>query len=345
MDQNEPTDNGIIYHNQELPSIPEKSVAGWKDILVDENDPRFQERLVPIGAFSDFDDCDTSAVYFGERGEKPEDINFLGRPVDRENSLITHFVREGVLERLKIAQSMLPKGYYFLFYDTFRPLNVQQALYDTQKEKLKEENSNWSEEQLEIEAQKFVSIPAPNEKTGAKHPSPHSTGGVIDLTIVKMSQKGEAALQDLETRRLGRSLNYPASDGSQNMSSLSVQGSLLKKAIYKQYAEPLDMGTKFDEFTDVAGTTFYEKEATKRQLTLEEQEVLQNRRFLYQVMTCAGFENYGEEWWHFNYGDNMWAKLSGHEKAFYGGFAELPSYCRDFENKRRAVYDQEMNIL
>lgn len=356
----------IIDPTKELPPIPEKSVVGWKDILIDETDPRFNERLVPVGAFSEFDNCDTSAVYFGERGKRPEEINFLGQPVNREASLITHFVREGVLERLKTAQSLLPKGYYFGFYDNFRPLDVQQALFDAQKAKFREEHPEWSADQLEEETQVFVSIPAPNEKAGTKHPSPHSTGGVVDLTIIKMGHAGEAALQELKMKKLGKELNYPTTEGEQQDLQIvfdwidkqkwpedkknivrdhwlsEYRYSREKARIFKQNARPLNMGTRFDEFTDAAGTTFYEKETQKRQLSPEEQEILQNRRFLYQVMTRAGFENYGDEWWHYSFGDNMWAKLSGNNKAFYGGFAELPDYCKDFEMQRRAVYDQQV---
>lgn len=31
----------------------------------------------------------------------------------------------------------------------------------------------------------------------------------------------------------------------------------------------------------------------------------------------AGFINYPEEWWHFDYGNQFWAKLAG-KKAIYG---------------------------
>lgn len=83
-----------IDNTKELPPIPSESVAGWKEIPVKE----CGEKLVPVGAFSDFSDCDTSAVYFGERG-KDKEMNFLGKAVNRDVSLITHFVREGMLEK------------------------------------------------------------------------------------------------------------------------------------------------------------------------------------------------------------------------------------------------------
>ena len=46
-----------------------------------------------------------------------------------------------------------------------------------------------------------------------------------------------------------------------------------------------------------------------------------NRRMLYNVMTAAGFTNLPSEWWHYDYGDNMWAQLTG-GKAIYAGILD-----------------------
>ena len=356
----------IDPHNQ-LPPIPEKSVDGWKNIQINEEDPRHYERLVPVGAFSEFSNCDTSGVYFGERGKEPEKINFLGQPVNRDASLITHFIRESVLEHLEKAQSLMPRGYFFAFYDNFRPLDVQQALYDAQKEKFQKEHPEWNSETLEKETQRFVSIPAPDENVGSTHPSPHSTGGVVDLTIIKMSDEGIFELQELIKDKMRGNLKYPISkeeEGDfkfvndwikkQNWSKEKKQYVIdnwlaeyryfkEKSRIFKKEAQPINMGTHFDDFSEVARTTYYENLKKQRELTSEEEEVLRNRRFLYKVMTDVGFENYPDEWWHYSLGDNMWAKLSGNPKAFYGGFPNLPEYCKDIEERRRAVYLQQIS--
>lgn len=60
---------------------------------------------------------------------------------------------------------------------------------------------------------------------------------------------------------------------------------------------PLDMGTPFDHFGKAAGITA-EQELTAQGL-LNEQQV-QNRRLLREVMLHAGFRTVGGEWWHFN---------------------------------------------
>jgi D-alanyl-D-alanine dipeptidase len=43
-----------------------------------------------------------------------------------------------------------------------------------------------------------------------------------------------------------------------------------------------------------------------------------NRQLLYDVMTKAGFINYPKEYWHYSYGDVMWAELTGSTTAIYG---------------------------
>ena len=47
------------------------------------------------------------------------------------------------------------------------------------------------------------------------------------------------------------------------------------------------------------------------------------RSILYNAMTQAGFINYPLEWWHFCYGDKMYAAYKFEKKAIYGK-AEIP---------------------
>lgn len=43
-----------------------------------------------------------------------------------------------------------------------------------------------------------------------------------------------------------------------------------------------------------------------------------HRQMLQDVMKRAGFVNYPEEWWHFSYGDQLWAYVAGNPVAIYG---------------------------
>ena len=44
----------------------------------------------------------------------------------------------------------------------------------------------------------------------------------------------------------------------------------------------------------------------------------ENRKILSRAMRGAGFANYPNEWWHFSYGDKMWAAYARKKNAIYG---------------------------
>lgn len=69
----------------------------------------------------------------------------------------------------------------------------------------------------------------------------------------------------------------------------------------------LDMGTDYLEFNKHTET--YSNSLTQQQI--------ENRKLLNQMMTEEGFVNYPAEWWHFSYGDKMWAAYSNKKVAFY----------------------------
>lgn len=77
----------------------------------------------------------------------------------------------------------------------------------------------------------------------------------------------------------------------------------------------LEMGTAFDDFSDQAATRHYEERLS---LTEKESLIRENRRFLYHLMSEAGFVNYPKEWWHYEYGTRTWARQTGRQ-AIYGG--------------------------
>lgn len=344
----------------ELEPIPEESVEGWKKIPVHE----CGEKLVPVGSFSEFSDCDTSAVYFGERGNS-ETMNFLGQPVDRSVSLITHFVREDLLHKMQTAQALLPDGYYFKFYDNYRPLEVQQALFDTQKEKFQQQHPDWDKNRLDEETQTYVSLPSPNKELGTTHPSPHSTGAVVDLTIIRLSAEGQSNLQALNRQKAKGELNYPIAEDEKTEFKEVIRWindeakksgwttehqrivfdnwlseyrySKNKARIFHTQVQELEMGTGFDHFGPEAETRYLEMLSQKQKLTEDQQRALQNRRFLYRIMKTAGFSNYPEEWWHWSFGDNMDAANTGKPFAIYGG-VKMSDENKTTEWARKDVY-------
>ncbi|HEW64473.1 M15 family metallopeptidase [Fervidicoccus fontis] len=183
------------------------------------------------------------------------------------NSLPECYSRKGVLLRLLKASSRLPSEYKLVILDAWRPITVQQSLFDTLKERIMKENPLISEEEAIKETLKFVALPSkdPNK------PSPHNTGGAIDLTIAD------------------------------------------ENGLF------LNMGTDYDDTTEKARTTYFEEKVRRgEKLSEEEEEALKNRRLLYNIMIDAGFTNYFDEWWHYDYGNQNWAWLSGKDNAIYG---------------------------
>jgi D-alanyl-D-alanine dipeptidase len=70
----------------------------------------------------------------------------------------------------------------------------------------------------------------------------------------------------------------------------------------------VDMGSTQNETGEKVHT--FSKKITEKQK--------ENRSILYKAMTEAGFVNYPLEWWHYCYGDRMWAAYTEKSEAFYG---------------------------
>ncbi len=77
------------------------------------------------------------------------------------------------------------------------------------------------------------------------------------------------------------------------------------------------MGSIFDDVTALAHRDHFESNGTKA-MAFSDEEARANRRLLHWIMTDAGFIGHPDEWWHFSYGDQLWAKLSGAPAALYG---------------------------
>ena len=74
----------------------------------------------------------------------------------------------------------------------------------------------------------------------------------------------------------------------------------------------LDLGIKFDEFSDKTNSNAYEN--------TNNDEVKNNRRLLYNVMTKAGFTNLPSEIWHYDYGNRAWAFYKKQPAIYKGVF-------------------------
>lgn len=95
----------------------------------------------------------------------------------------------------------------------------------------------------------------------------------------------------------------------------------------------LEMGGVFDDPTELSFTDFYENLEHPLAESATFTEARRNRRLLYHIMRTEGFTSLPAEWWHYDFGDQLWARNYGNDlrgkatetvTAFYGpaAFAE-----------------------
>jgi D-alanyl-D-alanine dipeptidase len=171
------------------------------------------------------------------------------------SDLTTHYLRQGVVEKLLAIQKLLGNEYQLKIWDGWRPRHVQNALYQEFWQQLKQEHSDWNDPQLHASTEQFVTM-----ATNPARIPPHATGGTVDLTLVDKN------------------------------------------------GQELNMGTVFDHFGPEAAPEYFD----------HHQEITANRKLLRSVMESQGFTPDDDEWWHFDYGCQLWAVRSGESTAIYG---------------------------
>lgn len=99
------------------------------------------------------------------------------------NAINKAYVRSEVLDKLMIAKKYLPKGITFKIWDSYRPFALQEELYNKYKSGIIKTFNLEKLDRLEQDKiiSNYVSIPVEDEYL----PPLHTTGGAIDLTLVK----------------------------------------------------------------------------------------------------------------------------------------------------------------
>ncbi|HEY1085176.1 MAG TPA: M15 family metallopeptidase [Candidatus Saccharimonadales bacterium] len=323
--------------------FPNGIVDGWRDMesmkfneVAENGEPlvNLAHLQPPIFTTGDYNAKLTNSMY-----EQPLD-----------GSTVAQYVREGVGEKLVKAQSLLPRGYRLVMFDAWRSLETQYATYemcyDSLVEMLKKQGVIADGEELTEEAkaiisretQKFISLPSPlpeafnqdpREAERARQiPSPHNTGGSVDIGIAKVDDEYLDELTELEEI---------AAFGDDPYAVERVVADFSIARIYREHSRILDFGTEFDFASQKSALVYCED---SDELGGEAKD---NRRMLYNVMTQAGFEPYEEEWWHFNC-DNQMARMTesyrtGMGKPALYGNAELSGDQKKHELIHRQVFD------
>lgn len=157
-----------------LPPIPEYAgeTANWQHVPINESG----EPLVSIGTSHSFPDILTFSVY-------SKSHEYLNSVVSRNTRPVIH-LRRSAAERLQKAHNALPPNIQLLVVDGYRSQNAQQSLYQHYADELKRHKPHLDRETIGRYTQKFVSEPSRK----ASQPSPHATGGALDVVLIRDGQ-------------------------------------------------------------------------------------------------------------------------------------------------------------
>jgi D-alanyl-D-alanine dipeptidase len=192
-----------------------------------------------------------------------------------------YYLRVSVLERLLQAQHTLQAqrpGWRIQIFDAYRPIAVQQYMVDYAFKQAAAEQG-WSIDHLSPTERQSLQAQVQQFWATPSHnpatPPPHSTGAAIDLTLVD------------------------------------------------ENGNPINMGSPIDEMSDRSHPDFfatpqpgYSQSAESFLKDSEADRLLihKNRQQLKQVMLKAGFRQHPNEWWHFSFGDQLWAWIVNQEQ-------------------------------
>lgn len=85
-------------------------------------------------------------------------------------------------------------------------------------------------------------------------------------------------------------------------------GSAIDLTIMTDNGQEIDMGGKIDDLPPTCYPNYYLNSDNPMA-----KQYHQHRSILYNVMIEAGFRRHPQEWWHFSYGDQLWAWLENEE--------------------------------
>lgn len=136
-----------------------------------------------------------------------------------------------------------------------------------------------------------------------------------DVWVPRELQKRDPSLiGEALLREVGRYWSAPTTN--EDAPAPHSTGSAVDLTVRWIGGEQLWMGCLFDDASAVSHRDRMETHSDP--MSFSDTEARANRRLLHWVMSEQGFVGYSEEWWHFSYGDQYWAGISGAPAALYG---------------------------
>ncbi len=175
-----------------------------------------------------------------ENGEKLEVLDpqeFLCEPIYYNSGYAVSSeikLRAGLVQRLrKVQQELLRvKNCRLKIFDGFRPLLLQETMYNLTYEKLKKENPKLPSVELQDLTHRYFAFPDRNPLS----PPPHNTGGAVDLTIVDIENIELPMGTDFDDFSLKAQTNYYSQDGRKEKNAqLYDDNRMLLKSVMEKF--------------------------------------------------------------------------------------------------------------
>jgi D-alanyl-D-alanine dipeptidase len=91
-------------------------------------------------------------------------------------------------------------------------------------------------------------------------------------------------------------------------------GAAIDVTLFDAQGQEVNLGSPIDEISDRSLPNYFASFRNSQAVVFN-----RDRELLNQVMTHSGFQRHPNEWWHFSYGDQLWAWISNEKSAIYGG--------------------------
>lgn len=133
---------------------------------------------------------------------------------------------------------------------------------------------------------------------------------MVDYTFAEVVQQRGLVLEDLaeaQSREIyGQVYEFWAMpDADPTRPPPHSTGGAVDVTLVDETGQPVNMGSAIDELSPRSYPHHFASSQND-----QEQQFHHLRQLLHQVMSQAGFRQHPNEWWHFCYGDQMWAWLT-----------------------------------